>query len=309
MEKKSNWKAALLLSAALVWTGAEPVRAATMTAAPTLLAEAPLAIASTGGGGVAPMSDAAKAGMGCLLTSSAAMGGIYALGPTEIMMLVTGAVIVPTTSSLLFLALAGISAGATCGMGAMATPAVLWAAEHADNYATRLTNWADDTLGFTRAQEDVGDVRPMTDAEVQSTGCLVGAGSAGGVAMYGEASEILALAVGGVGVPSTTGILLLGLLSTVIPAGCGVGGIVTPAVVAAWNGLGDVGTNLSQHGSRFGHFLAETGNRLSNSVLSLTGSGSGTLAVQERADMTVGGVTYTVGALPMQMAEETGAAR
>ena len=59
--------------------------------------------------------------------AAAVVGITTALGPSEVMMLTTGAVIVPSSSSLLFLALTGILAAGTCGAGAVVAPTVVWA--------------------------------------------------------------------------------------------------------------------------------------------------------------------------------------
>ncbi len=76
-----------------------------------------------------PMSDAAVRGIGCLALAGPIMTAAYQYGPTEIMMLVTGAVIVPSSSAQLFISLGGILGAAICEVGSSLTPTAIWAAK------------------------------------------------------------------------------------------------------------------------------------------------------------------------------------
>ena len=75
---------------------------------------------------IRPMTDGEKAATGCGISTTAAMGTVYAIGPTEFVMLVVGGLIVPSSSSVLFVGLLGTVASMACGAGAAITPAVLW---------------------------------------------------------------------------------------------------------------------------------------------------------------------------------------
>jgi hypothetical protein len=63
------------------------------------------------------------------------MGAVYAVGPSEVIMLVVGGLIVPSSSSVLFVSLLSTMASMACGAGALATPAVLWAVRQTDQIA------------------------------------------------------------------------------------------------------------------------------------------------------------------------------
>ena len=76
---------------------------------------------------IRPMSDGEKQAAGCILSSAATMSATYLAGPSEVIMLVVGGLIVPSSSSVLFVALMGTMASMACGAGAAITPAVLWA--------------------------------------------------------------------------------------------------------------------------------------------------------------------------------------
>jgi catabolite regulation protein CreA len=226
----------VLLAAALLWVGAAPVHAAVVGSTQTVAR-----IADEGAeksAAIEPMSDAAAQGAGCLVAAAATLGSIYAAGPTEVMMLATGAVIVPSSSSLLFLALYGISAAATCGMGAAATPAVLWAWEQSDAIGAQVASAFGRVLGVVTgavqtASEAAGsELRAMTDPEKQGMGCLAAMAGATGLAMATAPSEVVMLAAGGTTIASTTPILMLGMLSTLMPASCGIGSLATAPVLA-----------------------------------------------------------------------------
>lgn len=76
---------------------------------------------------IRPMTDGEKQAAGCILSSTATMTATYLAGPAEVIMLVVGGLIVPSSSSVLFVALMGTMASMACGAGAAITPAVLWA--------------------------------------------------------------------------------------------------------------------------------------------------------------------------------------
>ncbi|MEI6986001.1 MAG: hypothetical protein WCK65_07730 [Rhodospirillaceae bacterium] len=73
------------------------------------------------------MTDGEKQATGCILSATAAMAATYAIGPSEMIMLVVGGLVVPSSSQILFIGLMGTMASMACGAGALITPAVLWA--------------------------------------------------------------------------------------------------------------------------------------------------------------------------------------
>lgn len=75
---------------------------------------------------VRTMTDLEKAAAGCVISSVATMGVVYAIGPSEFVMTVVGGLIVPSSSPVLFVGLVSTIASMACGAGAAFTPAVLW---------------------------------------------------------------------------------------------------------------------------------------------------------------------------------------
>ena len=73
------------------------------------------------------MTDGEKAAAGCVISTVATMGTVYAIGPSEFIMVVVGGLIVPSSSPVLVVGLLGTIASMACGAGAAITPAVLWA--------------------------------------------------------------------------------------------------------------------------------------------------------------------------------------
>lgn len=79
-----------------------------------------------------PLTDGEKAGIGCAVTAIGATTAAVMTGPTETLLLIVGGMLVPKSSTLLMIGLYGTLGGMTCGLGAAATPAVLWFFEQAD---------------------------------------------------------------------------------------------------------------------------------------------------------------------------------
>ncbi len=118
MKSTSGCTALGALAVLLVLTG--PVRAASVPPDGSAVAAAdqPPAIRA--------MTDTEKAAAGCVISSVATMGVVYAIGPSEFVMNVVGGLIVPSSSSVLFVGLLSTIASMACGAGAAITPAVLW---------------------------------------------------------------------------------------------------------------------------------------------------------------------------------------
>lgn len=86
----------------------------------------PITEAQTDGWGLRPMDDSEFASTMCVLGATAGMAMTYAAGPNEVIMLVVGGVVVPSSPTVLFLSLFGTMAAAGCTIGALSTPAVSW---------------------------------------------------------------------------------------------------------------------------------------------------------------------------------------
>jgi hypothetical protein len=69
----------------------------------------------------------------CVLGATAMMAATYTAGPNEIIMLIVGGVIVPSTPTVLFISLFGTMAAAGCTIGALGSPAISWMYRQKDN--------------------------------------------------------------------------------------------------------------------------------------------------------------------------------
>ncbi|KOR31154.1 hypothetical protein TI04_02325 [Achromatium sp. WMS2] len=191
-----------------------------------------------------PMSDAAAEGIGCLALGTPTVAAAYALGPTEIMMLITGAVIVPSSSPQLFIPVLGILGGAACGVGASLTPSVLWMAEQmsAASGPEVLSYNQQKDLKVVAVSDDAGDNSgangELSEDVIQGHGCLVGALALSAITLATSPIEIVGLAAGGVAVPSNTSILLMGMAGTIVAGGCSIGSYAALPLAAAYRGLG-----------------------------------------------------------------------
>ncbi len=111
-------------------------------AAPAAGGDQPAAAAADAGG----LSDATKQGIGCLATSGATMAyATFWAGATESLMIAAGGLLSPASTPTLWLGLASTVVAATCSLGAVATPVVLWATEQKDNIVANLAWQAQQT--------------------------------------------------------------------------------------------------------------------------------------------------------------------
>jgi hypothetical protein len=123
MKGTSRLMALGVLAMPLVLTGPAQAAAAVPEAA----------VAAAGGSAAADqpppvraMTDLEKAAAGCVVSAGATTGLVYALGPSEFVMVVVGGLIVPSSSPVLFVGLLSTITSMACGAGAAFTPAVLW---------------------------------------------------------------------------------------------------------------------------------------------------------------------------------------
>ncbi len=81
-------------------------------------------------------------------------------------------------------------------------------------------------------------IRPMDDDEQAGAGCVISA--IAGMAIVGAIgpTEFIMTVVGGMLVPSSTPVLLVGLVSTIASMTCGLGATLTPVVLWGWRQLG-----------------------------------------------------------------------
>jgi hypothetical protein len=71
-----------------------------------------------------PMSDAEFTSAMCVLGATVGMAMTYMAGPNEVIMLVVGGVVVPSSPTILFWSLFGTMAAAGCTIGASSTAAI-----------------------------------------------------------------------------------------------------------------------------------------------------------------------------------------
>ena len=244
----------------LAWATGREAQAAPPSASPTLvLAEAPAGDASFPAGGIDPMPDGAVTGAWCLGGATAAMAAVYAAGPSESAMLLTGAMHVASGSAVLFIPLLSILGGGSCALAAAAQPAVSWAIEQKDNIAASVASSAGSwfvatpgtvtyyaSAGADDATKDtaVPAVRAMAENEIQATGCLAGALAGFGGALATSPSEVAMLSSGATTVVSSTPILALGLLGTIVVSGCGIGTYAILPIQALFSTIGAAGGSL-----------------------------------------------------------------
>ena len=102
-----------------------PARASGMAPEPTSIA-AGAAPAAAQTPPIRPMTDVEKVSAGCVVSSVGTMGVVYAIGPSEVVMVVVGGLVVPSSSAVLFVGLLSTIASMACAAAAAFTPAVLW---------------------------------------------------------------------------------------------------------------------------------------------------------------------------------------
>ncbi len=281
--KMTSWKW-LVLSAALVSLAAwQPAQAGTASSSSTLVVADKSAAAADDE--IPDMPDSAKQGAWCAGGAVASLGAAYALGPSEIVMMVSGAMHIPSSGPLLFIPLFSLLAGGSCALAAAAEPAVSWAADQSGNIASKIgeqfSSLGNSLVGGKSVQyagaavDDASKsggtaITPMKDSEVMSAGCV--AGSLGGflASMASSPMEVVMLAAGGITVASTTPILAMGLLGTIMASGCGIGNYAILPVVAlfrSWGGgggsseaqstSGDVGNKLAEAATALGGWVTQ----------------------------------------------------
>ena len=73
-----------------------------------------------------PMTAEEKGSAMCIAGATAGMTASYIAGPSEVIMLVVGGLVIPSSSSILFWGLFGTIAAAGCTIGELVTPASSW---------------------------------------------------------------------------------------------------------------------------------------------------------------------------------------
>jgi hypothetical protein len=76
------------------------------------------------GAALAPMSDGEKQGFGCLISGSLSLGATLLANPNEMIMVIAGGTLAPTTTIGVGVAILGTVFASICAVGAIATPAI-----------------------------------------------------------------------------------------------------------------------------------------------------------------------------------------
>lgn len=278
----------------LVAGGAGPALAASAALVP------PVAEAQDDGGAqqvvIAPMPEDATTGAYCLAGATLAMAAAFAAGPTESLLLISGAMQVPSGTAVMFIPLLSLLGGAACSVASGAQPAVHWAIEQSDTIAAQASAAgrsvlglragapADGPAGSDGSGKDKGDkagavqpvapVRPLTEDETQSVGCVGGALAGFGAAMASSPMEIAMLSAGAATVVSSTPILFLGLVSSIVASGCAIGNYAILPAQALVENFGAVSDSVFGGLNHFGSMVREA---TSDTMARLTG---GTRAVE-----------------------------
>ena len=80
-----------------------------------------------------------------------------------------------------------------------------------------------------------GALPPVSDAERQAYGCLVGGGTAAALTAIAGATETVMIVAGGILRPTNSLVLWVSLAGTVIASACAMSALATPGVVRLWN--------------------------------------------------------------------------
>ena len=244
---------AIALTLALVaMAGADPARAASASPGISTSDDA----GDSESVPIAPLSDSAMQGAYCLVAAAVTMTAAFAIGPSESLMLLSGAMHVPSGTAVLFIPLLSILGGNACAVAALAQPGVAWAMEQSDNFPTPLGTAAKSGAGPSGngkegngkegdGQDSATDpgrdapartVRPPSEPETQSLGCIGGGVAGMGAALASSPMEIAMLSSGANTIVSSTSILALGLLSTIVASGCIIGTYAILPIQALFSG-------------------------------------------------------------------------
>ena len=86
----------------------------------------------------AAMTDGEKAAAGCGVAAAGSLAATYLAGPSEIVLLWGGGMLIPSGSVMLAVTLLGQIGASACAIGVVATPTVLWAYDQSGHIADRL---------------------------------------------------------------------------------------------------------------------------------------------------------------------------
>lgn len=196
---------------------------------------------------IRPMNDIEQQSLGCIVSAAATMAATYAVGPSEIIMLVVGGLIVPSSNSVLFASLMATMASMGCIGGATITPLVtrMWRETMEERpVSTPVTEIAPAPPEMQLAVNN----QPSDSDYVfeQGMGCiLAGGGSAAAASVIG-ASEVVMITAGGVLVPATSSALWISMIATLVAGTCSLGAVAAPSMLWAYQQQDSIGASLLQ---------------------------------------------------------------
>ncbi|KOR33087.1 hypothetical protein TI05_03150 [Achromatium sp. WMS3] len=188
---------------------------------------------------IAPMSGPAIQGVACLGFATVVIIATYIIGPMEALMLVSGAQHVATGPITLFIPIMSILGGGSCALAATAMPSISWMLDQSENI---IFNYVSADIGSDGTL--LASIRPMSESEIQSTGCIVGAVAGFTASMLSSPMEVAMLASGATTIVSNTPLLGLGLLATTIASGCTIGSLTAVPIVAFLSNYGTMGDSF-----------------------------------------------------------------
>jgi hypothetical protein len=193
---------------------------------------------------IRPMTDSEQQSMGCIVSAIGTMAAVYAVGPSEIIMLVVGGVIVPSSSSVVMASLLGTMASVGCAAGATITPLVTWAWRRSEEPGSTAPVPPVEAPPIAAEIQDEHQ-QGMSDTMKQGIGCAVGGGGSAIWAATIGATETLMIVAGGLLVPASSATLWLGLGSTLVAGACSLGAIATPGILWAYEQRDNIGAQLA----------------------------------------------------------------
>jgi hypothetical protein len=84
------------------------------------------------------LGDAELQAVGCAVVAGAGLAATVAAGPSEVIMLWGGGMLIPSHAATLWLTLFTQIGVSGCALGAIATPTVMWAADQSDNILAKI---------------------------------------------------------------------------------------------------------------------------------------------------------------------------
>lgn len=106
------------------------------------------------------LSEDTQGAIGCLTVSSVAMAASMWAGPSELIMIAAGGLLVPSGATPLLVSLTATLIAASCSIGNDATPAALWLAEQMGVISGTNAPAPDTTRTFNRASDAYVTITP-----------------------------------------------------------------------------------------------------------------------------------------------------